>query len=79
MDDLRGRIERRWVAQGSKSEREAVVLIDATGQAHVLRRVGGNPFRDPQLDALLGQSLLLLGEVRDSYFLVHQWQPIPEG
>jgi hypothetical protein len=67
---LEGRIERRLVERGSKSEHHAVVLVLPDGSVHRLRRIGGNPFRDPHLDALEGQSVCLRGWLRAGYFIV---------
>jgi hypothetical protein len=39
----------------------------------VLRRAGANPFRDPELEALEGQVLIVEGERRSSYFLVRRY------
>ena len=53
MSDVRpktvaGKVVRRRVSAGSKSEREAIVLETREGD-YVLRRKGGNPFRDESL------------------------------
>jgi hypothetical protein len=47
-----GRIARSRIAQGSKSERDAIVLISPSGR-FILRRKGGNAFSDPVLEALV--------------------------
>lgn len=67
---LKGCIERRLVESGSKSEHHAMVLVLPDGSVHRLRRVGGNPFRDPYFDAMEGQSVRLTGWIRPGYFLV---------
>jgi len=67
---LEGRIERRLVERGSKSEHHAMVLVLHDGSAHPLRRVGGNPFRDPYFEAMEGQPVCLTGWLRTGYFLV---------
>ena len=46
-----GRVTRKPVAGGSKSARQAVVLATDAGD-YILRRLGGNPFQDPELDRL---------------------------
>lgn len=68
--ELEGRVERRPVAQGSKSARHAMVLVLPDGRIHLLRRVGGNALRDPALDALEGRTLRLRGRLRPGFFLV---------
>ncbi|MDT9000713.1 hypothetical protein RQP53_15665 [Paucibacter sp. APW11] len=75
--ELSGLVQRQRVDLGSKSEREALVLIDDQGQAHRLRRQGGNPFADPVLQGWEGQRLRLQGEPRDGYFLIHSWELLP--
>jgi hypothetical protein len=70
---LRGEVAKRVVARGSKSEREAVVLITADAE-YVLRRTGGNAFADPELDALVGKTLRAEGTVHGYTFLMDRWQ-----
>lgn len=68
-----GEVVCRPVSAGSKSEREAVELV--TGDAtYVLRRPGGNPFRDPELDALVGKHVTVHGELRGHVFFVDRWE-----
>ena len=67
---LEGRIERRLVERGTKSEHQAMVLVLADGSFQRLRRAGGNPFRDPYFDAMEGQAVRLTGWQRPGYFLV---------
>lgn len=74
MGELTGRLMRRMLAQGSKSEHLGMVLVDDQGQQHVLRRVGGHPFRDPALEALEGQRLRLSGRAVEGFFLVERWE-----
>lgn len=69
---LSGRIERHRLAAGTKSEHEGLVLRTPDGTLHRLRRRGGNPFRDPALEALEGKDVRLNGELRDGVFWV-QW------
>jgi hypothetical protein len=79
MAELIGRLVQCLLAQGSKSEHLALVLIDAQGRQHVLRRAGANPFKDELLTALLGQQLRLQGHVEGEslVFWVETWAPIP--
>jgi hypothetical protein len=73
---LRGRVERRRVARGTKSEREAVVLVTNAG-AYVLRQRGGHAFEDPALDALVGRELEFDGELHDATLHVTAWREVP--
>lgn len=70
---LRGRLCRERADAGSKSERLALLLAVAGGDRLVLRRAGANPFRDPELEALEGQVLIVEGERRERYFLVRHY------
>lgn len=78
MSEILGKISRRLLAQGTKSEHPGMVLEDARGQLHVLRRVGGNPFRDPELEALEGRRLRLLGRATEGFFLVERWEEVAD-
>jgi hypothetical protein len=66
---VRGKVVRKPIAQGSKSEREAVVLVTSEGAEYVLRRLGGNPFRDPELDALVGKAIEVEGNLHGYTFI----------
>ncbi|OWQ86888.1 hypothetical protein CDN99_19455 [Roseateles aquatilis] len=70
---LRGTLCRDRVDTGSKSDRVAVLLALSDGERLVLRRAGAHPFRDPELEALEGQVLIVEGERRASYFLVRRY------
>jgi hypothetical protein len=56
MSRFRGKVVKRPFAVGSKSERDAIMIITATGD-YVLRRKGGNPFQDPSLNLLIGKTI----------------------
>lgn len=66
---LRGRLVRARINVGSKSERNAMLLELGDGQRVTLRRAGGNPFRDPQLEALEGQCLRVEGRMQAGCFV----------
>ena len=70
---IRGRVERRRVSAGSKSEHEAMVLVTAEGAEYKLRRQGGNPFRDPEIDALEGKRIECEGVVREGLVIMTRW------
>lgn len=69
-----GQVVKRPVAAGSKSARDAVMLVTAEHE-YVLRRQGGNPFADPVLDELVGQRIECEGKVHGYTFLMSQWKP----
>ena len=58
-----------------KSERDAVVLKFAD-QEFVLRRTGGNPFADPELDCLVGKRIRCDGTAHGQYFIMTNWAEV---
>jgi hypothetical protein len=68
-----GSVVRKAIATGSKSEREAVVLLTDSGQ-FVLRRQGGNPFHDPELNKLVGKTIKATGELSGYTILMSEWE-----
>jgi hypothetical protein len=70
---LQGRVVRKRVSAGSKSEHEALVLVTPDGQEYKLRRQEGNPFRDPELDVLEGKRIECEGIVRDGLIIMTSW------
>jgi hypothetical protein len=68
-----GSVVRKPIATGSKSEREAVVLLTDSGQ-FVLRRHGGNPFNDPELNKLVGKTIKCSGELTGHTILMSEWE-----
>jgi hypothetical protein len=65
-------VVKRPFAVGSKSERDAIMLVTDAGQ-YVLRRQGGNPFVDPVLDGLVGKTIDGEGIVHGHTFIMSQW------
>lgn len=59
-------------AKGSKSEREAVMLL-AGDQRYVLRRQGGNALHDSVLEELVGKRIQGTGSLADYTFLLADW------
>jgi hypothetical protein len=70
-----GRVVRQLFGAGSKSEHQAVVLLTPAG-ALKLRRSGGNPFRDSQLDELVGQSIVVEGVLHQGQLLMTSWKVV---
>ncbi|KAB2875526.1 MAG: hypothetical protein IT503_16725 [Burkholderiaceae bacterium] len=65
-----GRIERGTFAVGSKSERlGAVYLRTENKRRFVLRRSGGNPHHDPEIEALEGRRVRADGIAHGHTFL----------
>jgi hypothetical protein len=69
-----GRVVRRAINTGSKSERRDAIMLEADDATYVLRRRGGNPFADdPTLDRLVGKLIDAKGRQHGSTFLMDDW------
>lgn len=69
---FKGRVIRELVAKGSKSERSAV-LLDTGKKQYVLRRIGGVPFDDPDVNKLVGKNISAVGNVTGSTLMMTDW------
>jgi hypothetical protein len=72
MAEYIGTVTKHPFAVGSKSEHDAVFL-ETGDERFVLRRVGGNPFYDPELDRLVGKTIRCNGRVAGYALLVSDW------
>lgn len=72
-----GTVSKRKFGAGSKSEHDAVYLDTDTG-SFVLRRQGGNPFSDPELDALVGKRIRCQAEAIDYSLTMTNWAVQPD-
>lgn len=71
---LSGHVVQRRVSAGSKSDRSAVLLETNEGDL-ILRRKGGNPFRDAVIDALVGQRIEAHGVLAGpGTFIIDHWE-----
>jgi hypothetical protein len=70
---LRGTVSRQWLAMGTKSQHQGMVLTADDGTVWPLRRVGANPFRDPMLEALDGLRAEMHGQARNGTLFVERW------
>lgn len=73
-----GSVVKRQFATGSKSERQAILLLTEAGD-YVLRRQGGNPFQDPELERLVGKRIRCTGTLTGYTLLVSECAVIPTG
>lgn len=73
---LTGQVVKQPFAQGTKSEREAVLLEVSDGSRYVLRRLGGNAFCDPVLDELVEKRIKCRGDMHGFTFLMRDWEEI---
>ena len=72
MEEISGQVVKGPFATGSKSEHEAIFLNSERGR-FVLRRQGGNPFRDPELEKLVGKTIRGRGVIVGAMFLMSDW------
>ena len=75
MRDFVGKVMRKPFGTGSKSEHDAVVLKTDLNE-YVLRRPGGNPFRDPVLENLVGKTIRCTGEAVDYTLTIADWKEL---
>ena len=73
---LRGRVEKKLLYAGTKSEHEGLVLVTAEGEFK-LQRKGGNPFWDETLAELEGKKIEAEGTLRETRFNMSQWIVLP--
>lgn len=74
--EFEGQVVKKPFGAGSKSERDAVYLVAGSGEQYVLRRRGGNPFQDPELDKLVGKSIAAEGLLTGYTLIVSHWREI---
>jgi len=72
---FRGRVTRRLLYPGTKSEHEGLVLLAPEGEFK-LRRQGGNPFRDEMLASLEGKEIEGEGILRKGQFIMSWWKTL---
>jgi len=70
--ELSGLVIKEVVGKGSKSEHDAV-LLEAKDGKYLLRQRGGNPFRDPELDKLVGKHIRANGVLTGYTFVMSDW------
>jgi hypothetical protein len=72
---LRGRVTRKLLSAGTKSEHEGIALTTPRG-VFKLRRRTGNPFRDETLAQLEGKEIEGEGIIRSNQFIMDRWEVI---
>ena len=71
--EFQGKVSRQQVSPASKSAHEAVVLLTEQGPLK-LRRIGGNPFVDPELEKLVGCEIKGEGEIHAGQLMLSNWE-----
>ncbi|MHA2428627.1 MAG: hypothetical protein ACXADB_11445 [Candidatus Hermodarchaeia archaeon] len=69
IQQVTGKVIKKKVSEGSKSERDAVLLVTDDGE-HILQRQGGNPFNDRILNVLVGKTITCEGFVHKQKFIM---------
>lgn len=69
-----GSVVRENVDEGSKSERQAVVLKTDDGRSFTLRRRDAPAFGDSGLDDLVGSSITTEGVAIDQTLIMQKWK-----
>lgn len=78
MPEFIGKVIKKMFGKGSKSEHEAVFL-ETEPKEYVLRRQGGNPFYDEELQKLVGKTIRCTGVVLDYTLLIKDWTVLDEA
>jgi len=73
---LRGKVAKKLLYAGTKSEHEGLVLVTAEGEFKLLRK-GGNPFWDETLAELEGKEIEAEGTLRETRFTMSHWTVSP--
>jgi hypothetical protein len=73
---LRGKVAKKLLYAGTKSEHEGLVLVTAEGEFK-LQRKGGNPFWDETLAQLEGKEIEGEGTMRETRFTMSRWTVLP--
>jgi hypothetical protein len=73
---LKGKVAKKLLYAGTKSEHEGLVLVTAEGEFK-LQRKGGNPFWDETLAVLEGKEIEVEGTMRETRFIMSQWTVLP--
>jgi hypothetical protein len=73
--ELTGKVIQKKFAAGSKSEHDAIYLETDQGDFQ-LRRLGGNPFSDPELKKLVGKKITATGILNEKLFVANKIKDI---
>ena len=73
--EIEGLVSRRRINVGSKSEHDATVIATDEGEFK-LRRQGGHPFSDPEVQALAGKRIRARGFLSAGQFLMERYEVV---
>jgi phosphoglucomutase len=73
--ELDGQVVKHPAAVGSKSERQGLFLETESG-SYVLRRSGGNPMFDPEMEKLVGKTIHCKGVLTEHTLIISHWDEV---
>lgn len=76
-EKFEGLVLKKHLWAGTKSEHEGLILRTQGGD-YKLRRQGGNPFRDEELEKLEGCRIRCEGLLRDQQIIMTTWEIIKD-
>ena len=68
---LSGKVVMKKTSEGSKSERSAM-LLQTESKSYILRKMGGNPFKDVSLEIFAGKNITATGILDRNLFLAKE-------
>jgi hypothetical protein len=74
---LEGEVVQKPFGQGSKSEHLAFYLNTPRGKSYVLRKVGANAFKNDELLAFVGKTVVAEGTLSNYLFLIKDIKESP--
>ena len=77
MAEFKGQVVKGPFAVGSKSERQGIFL-ESKGDRYLLRQMGGTPYRDEELEKLVGKTIKAEGEIDDYLLMLSDWKVLDD-
>ena len=74
---IEGEVFKKAVGKKSKTEYEAI-CIKTGKQSYVLRQPGQSPFKNSELEKLVGKQIKAEGELVKDIFFVSEWEVMEE-
>jgi len=74
---LSGTVARKTMGKKSKTEYEAITLQSGTDN-YILRRPEESPFKDNELEKLVGKKITAEGELVKNVFFVDKWDVVKD-
>jgi hypothetical protein len=71
-----GLVVKKTFGAGSKSQHEGIFLETEAGESYKLKRMGGNPFNDPELNKLVGKTIAVSGIADQNLLIAKSIKPL---